>query len=327
VLELAQVYLNITGPHETDNTQLLKELEMKRNWSKTAKGKQENDRSSLKYHQNIPYVPRKISPDCHLGGMKWRTYNQLVNKDGIHDCHAWWTCYTWFYSGADAVLPRTNHDPTDNCCFCLCCPTFVLRISLRAKMALFLKSASFIFIPTSLPNVFNMKLAVANSNGKQEILLHTKISLTELEQHIVNYENNVGAEEKVIDEQPQPEDDGNEAGEKVTLKTTRTYNFCEITSKESKRIMKDSALEQRPSIKHRQWLKALKHHMHEGFFFIMFDPLGTTVDLTQPVPFFFNVDKLVEFLKKEFAPMSTGFLARVEEIDSLRHRGTLQSHV
>uniref|UniRef100_A0A7S3YQC4 RCC1-like domain-containing protein n=1 Tax=Lotharella globosa TaxID=91324 RepID=A0A7S3YQC4_9EUKA len=199
VLELAQVYLNITGPHETDNTQLLKELEDKRDWSKTAKQKQRNDRS-LKYHQNIPYVPRKITPDCHLGGMKWRTYNQLVNKDGIHDCTAWWTCYTWFYSGADAVLPRTNHDPTDNCCFCLCCPSFVLRISLRAKMALFLKSASFIFIPTSRPHVFNMKLAVANSNGKQEILLHTKISLSELKQHIENCKNNVG-EKKIIDKQ------------------------------------------------------------------------------------------------------------------------------
>jgi len=193
-------------------------------------------------------------------------------------------------------------------------------------MALFLKSASFIFIPTSRPHVFNMKLAVANSNGKQEILLHTKISLSELKQHIENCKNNVG-EKKIIDKQPQPEDDGQELGEKITLTTTRTYNFCEITSKETKRLMLDSALEQRSSIKHRQWLKALKHHMHKGFFFIMFDPLGTTVDLTQPVPFFFNVDKLVEFLENEFEPMSTGFLAGVENIDSLKHRGTLKSHV
>jgi len=153
--------------------------------------------------------------------------------------------------------------------------------------------------------------------------MHTMISVKELEEHIDNYENS--GEEKIIDKQPQPEEDGNQPVAKHTLKTTRTYNFNEIVNgKKMKRIMYDSARFPRPSIQHRKWLSTMRNHMHQGFFFIIFDPLGTTVDLPRLVPFFFNVKQLADFLKSKFAPMSTGFLAPLEEIDDLKHRRTLQ---
>ena len=88
--------------------------------------------------------------------------------------------------------------------------------------------------------------------------------------------------------------------------------------------MPDTSLEGRPTQAHKQWVKSRTHHLHEMFFIVLFDPLGSNVNLPDPVPFSFNVSNLIEFLGLEhFDPLPTGFYGKVATKNSLQRRDTL----
>ncbi|GAB5362590.1 hypothetical protein AAMO2058_000810600 [Amorphochlora amoebiformis] len=318
IQELAQTFISTTGPHEEDSNTASINRHIRRRGEWTTINKV--DGNGMAFKQNPTYFPVKLHVTSRKGGMHWKAYNQLVNKDGVSDLVAFCFCYQFQYRFDESMLRRAIGDPTDTCCFCLACPSMVLGLSAKRNLAVFLKNASFVFIPTSVPHVFNVKLLVYRNN-EQQILLHCLVSVHELERHLCNLD---GKAEEIKDAQPEAE---NEEFQKpcddIALQTTRQLNFVEIQSNNITRYTLDTTLDPRPSTVHKKWVHQRQHHLYNGFLYILFDPLGTTVNVPQTVPFTFNVVKLIEFLKTNFPPVPTGFLDRLEPLGKLRHKEIL----
>jgi len=303
--ELDDIFVNVTGPHKDDvNSQLLQHQKMRDTWKKKGRAPREEG-CLLTFGQNPLYRPNPISIVARRGGMQIKTYSQLVNKDGVNDCVA---CLCQFeYSVRDSILRRPQGDPTE-CCFCLLCPTICFS---KEEFAKFFKNIRFVFLLTEKPRVFSMKITYNNQDdGEEEILLHTLISLGELDAHM-RRQTDPGVDEKapIMDAQPQS-----------VFTTTHPLNYEEVVYNEKKAVHLDTSLFERPATQHKIYTRTRQNHLHRGFLIILFDPLGTTVRIPDTIPFTFSVEKLTEFLTKEFPPISTGFLAKMESVEAMKHK-------